>query len=341
MNTKVGHIAIITISFWYCIATLSFAQDVQFSQFYAAPTYLNPAFAGNTINARLAGNYRNQWTSFNGNFVSYTMAYDQNLAHQNSGFGFLLVKDKAGSVDLNYTQLTGNYAYNIYIHRKLAMRLGMGLSYASRSIDQSKFVFASQITNDSQGAIPYTFNNANYFDVSSGAIIYGWDWWAGVSVNHLFEPNQTTTGGLYQLPRELSFHSGYTIALTKNIKKKVTSTITPIVHYKLSQQWDQLDLGMYLTKEPLVFGVWYRGLPFVKYNPDKININRYVNQDAVVLLFGFDFSDLKIGYSYDITVSQLSGNTNGSHEISLRYEIASRQQKLSYRRRFLVPCAKF
>jgi len=36
------------------------AQDAQFSQFYAAPLYLNPAFAGSTSQALVGANYRNQ-----------------------------------------------------------------------------------------------------------------------------------------------------------------------------------------------------------------------------------------------------------------------------------------
>ena len=39
----------------------SFAQDPEFSQFYANPLYLNPALAGVTICARANANYRNQW----------------------------------------------------------------------------------------------------------------------------------------------------------------------------------------------------------------------------------------------------------------------------------------
>ncbi|MFM8742085.1 MAG: type IX secretion system membrane protein PorP/SprF, partial [Cytophagales bacterium] len=41
------------------VATISVdAQDPQFSQFYAAPLYLNPAFAGSTNQNRVGINYR-------------------------------------------------------------------------------------------------------------------------------------------------------------------------------------------------------------------------------------------------------------------------------------------
>ena len=66
--------AIILMIFGIC-AGLN-AQDVQFSQFYAAPLYLNPAFAGSAELARAGINYRNQWPSYPTNFVTYSGFFD-------------------------------------------------------------------------------------------------------------------------------------------------------------------------------------------------------------------------------------------------------------------------
>ena len=38
-----------------------YAQDPVFTQFYAAPTILNPAFVGSTGNTRIGVGYRDQW----------------------------------------------------------------------------------------------------------------------------------------------------------------------------------------------------------------------------------------------------------------------------------------
>lgn len=53
------------------------AQDPIYSQYYAAPIQLNPAFAGNTYTPHIAINYRNQWPSLNQAYVSYSVSYSQ------------------------------------------------------------------------------------------------------------------------------------------------------------------------------------------------------------------------------------------------------------------------
>ncbi|MGB5929648.1 MAG: type IX secretion system membrane protein PorP/SprF, partial [Cyclobacteriaceae bacterium] len=54
----------------------SIAQDPQFSQYYAAPLYLNPAFTGASGQGRAGLNYRNQWPSIDANFTTYSAYAD-------------------------------------------------------------------------------------------------------------------------------------------------------------------------------------------------------------------------------------------------------------------------
>ncbi len=50
------------------------AQDPLFTQFYANPTYISPAFAGTSIQSRFAANYRNQWPGIPKPIISYSAA---------------------------------------------------------------------------------------------------------------------------------------------------------------------------------------------------------------------------------------------------------------------------
>ncbi len=60
------------------------AQDPQFSQFYANPLYLNPAFAGGALAPRVMMNYRNQWPGLAANYVTTSFAVDHYFANANS-----------------------------------------------------------------------------------------------------------------------------------------------------------------------------------------------------------------------------------------------------------------
>ena len=70
------------------------AQDPQFSQFYAAPLFHNPAFTGAAHKGRLVANYRNQWPSIPGAFVTTAFSVDNYFKSYNSGFGLSAYKDQ-------------------------------------------------------------------------------------------------------------------------------------------------------------------------------------------------------------------------------------------------------
>ena len=72
------------------------AQDPTFTQFYANPLYLNPAFAGSHGCPRFALNYRNEWPNLSGNYVTYSASYDQYFKNISGGFGVLALHDQQG-----------------------------------------------------------------------------------------------------------------------------------------------------------------------------------------------------------------------------------------------------
>ena len=79
------------------------AQDPEFSQFYANPIHLNPAFAGAARCLRLALNYRNQWPGLSRTFITYSASYDQHVVAIGGGVGLLIMNDKAGERTLAKT----------------------------------------------------------------------------------------------------------------------------------------------------------------------------------------------------------------------------------------------
>jgi type IX secretion system PorP/SprF family membrane protein len=311
-----------------------YSQDPQFSQFYASSLYLNPAFTGNTDVGRVSGIYRNQWAAIPGAFVSYSFAYDHNLSNLNSGLGIMVTNDKAGSGGLKYTDIAGLYSYYFQLNRTLFFRTGLKASYTFRGIDKSSLVFADQIIREGAEETVEVFSDDrnSYFDVGTGGLLYSEKFWFGASLDHITKPEQSFLNTDSYLPIKTSFHGGYNFMIEDNIKGDNETSVTAAFNFKNQQKWNQLDIGAYYNKKAFVIGLWYRGIPF-------IHTGSISNNDAVILLFGFHTKSMKIGYSYDITVSKLAGDTGGSHELSLVYEYSNKKKRR--RNRHSVPCAKF
>ena len=248
------------------------AQDPQFSQFYAAPLYLNPAFAGSTQQGRVGMNYRNQWPGIDANFTTVSAFADFYLEDHNSGIGAILTRDYANVLGLQNVNLGLQYAYQLKINDKLSFRPGAQVSFNSRNINYSKLIFGDQINPD--GSIdPTTAENLGgggtifYPDLGFGGLLFSENAWIGVSAYHLLTPNQSLVGGNDQLPVKISAHAGYKFFFKSGTmgmsfqQKPQERSLAPAIQYRHQGQFDQMDLGMYLTLEPITFGLWYRGVP--------------------------------------------------------------------------------
>jgi len=312
------------------------AQDAQTTQFYALPTTLNPAFAGATAQTRFGLAYRDQWPSFPGAFVTANFAVDHFLSEFNSGVGLLVQHDKAGSGALRYTTVALQYAYEIELKRKVFLRPALQFGRVSHAVDYSRLVFGDQLA---RGGGPGMHDNldgrsVSYADMGTGLLFFTPKLWLGAAIHHLNRPNQSLIENESTVPRRLGVHGGYRMNLRSPVIREHPQSFVFAFNYKAQEKYDQLDLGGYFERDPFFIGLWYRGLPLVKsYAPG------YGNSDAIAVLMGVTVADLRIGYSYDITISRLAGNTAGAHELTLGYEVAKAHKKRRIRR--IVPCAKF
>lgn len=313
------------------------AQDPQFSQFYAASQYLNPALTGNTFQDRLSLNYRLQWPGVQPGYETFSFAYDHNFASAHSGLGAYVMRDKAGSYGLTFTNAALSYSYEARLNRKKALRFGLRAGYTLRNVAPDGYLFADQIIRDNAptsveaNLIPST----NYLDLAAGGLYYSEQFWAGASFNHINTPNTSLMiDGLSIVPVRTSIHTGYRFPLDGHKMMRSETKMTIAAHYKAQGKWDQLDVGGYIEHDRVSAGLWYRGLPIVKaYQPG------YDNSEALILMAGFETEhQLRITYSYDVTISKLTMKSAGAHEISLIYEWPKRGKARRYK---VVPCPKF
>nr|WKN35487.1 type IX secretion system membrane protein PorP/SprF [Tunicatimonas sp. TK19036] len=320
----------------------SYAQDPQFSQFFSAPLYLNPAFTGVTKEHRFIANYRNQWRNIANGYVTYAFSYDYNMKDARSGFGVMATVDKAGAVGMGTTTVGLLYSYKIKLTNNWMLTPGLHFAYGSRGINRDKVVLLDQLsygntataTND---PLIYSIKNTNFFDVGSGLLLYNKTFWAGVSAFHMNKPNLSMIGDDSRLGMKTSVHGGARIRLYNGpFARRITPSIAPSFIYKQQGNIKQLDLGVNFHYDPIMVGVWYRGMPSRK----NLELNE-VSQDALIFLLGMKYDRYKIGYSYDVTISSLGPTSGGAHEVSLAFNFYNpnrRKPKMKFKD---IPCPTF
>jgi type IX secretion system PorP/SprF family membrane protein len=323
------------------VSASSFAQDPEFSQYYAAPLYLNPAFSGTASDHRLIATHRNQWPNVSNGFVTYAFSYDYNLSELNSGLGFMVMTDRAGTANLRSTTVNFQYSYKVNLSGSWVLSSGLNFGLGFRSIDFNKLIFGDQLAFDANGGVPSddpilsSLGNSKYFDFGGGILIYNRKFWLGFAASHLNRPNRSLLDETAQIPIKTSFHGGVRIPLYHGpFKKEHLAAIAPSFVYMKQGQFDQLDLGAYFLYEPVVVGLWYRGIPIEQ------NVRDNISQDAIVVVIGFQLAKVELSYSYDLTVSDLGPVAGGAHEIALKYKLDIIRSQKKKKEKY-IPCPTF
>ncbi|MBP3253531.1 MAG: PorP/SprF family type IX secretion system membrane protein [Bacteroidales bacterium] len=288
------------------------AQDPHFSQFFANPIYTNPAFAGSAICPRVGISYRDQWPSL-GAFKTFAASYDQYFDALSGGLGVYIMSDKQSDFyRINTAELI--YSLRVKINNDITLNLAAQANITNHSLDFDKLVFGDMI--DTRYGVIYTSTQAEhpdetsktYFDIGTGAVIYSDNWYAGVAAVNLLRPDNGFNS-YNRVPVKVTANAGMRFNLRRDQRRTNAffgqPVISPNIIFQHQGKFNTLNYGAYLDWSPFIFGAWFR------------QSMSFSNADALVLLFGVEWGDYKIGYSYDITVSSLSNVSGGAHEITL------------------------
>lgn len=293
------------------------AQDPHLTQFYANSLYLNPAMTGIHNCPRVGFTYRNQWPALSGTYMTYAASYQQRLHDLNGGLGLLVMQDDQASGTLKTTTVSGLYAQHVTLTNKWSFSVGVQGMFRQRFLDCNKLSFGDQI-DPKMGFIHPTQEQcaarpSSMVDVSAGGLLYSKDLWLGAAMHHITEPIETFfTNENSRLARKFTLHGGANIT-PKDSHHEKDLAISPNILYMRQGRYEELNLGLYVRKKVLVAGVWYR------------------TDDAFITMLGLETKNMRIGYSYDFTVSELSMATGGSHEISLNYSIPCKKKRPRFR----------
>jgi type IX secretion system PorP/SprF family membrane protein len=297
------------------------AQDPVFSQFHLTPLQLNPGLAGLSEDLRVAASYRNQFPGFNNAYRTYTVSADVFFPDEEIGAGLWLLSDDAGDGILKTVKGAGIFSYRLRLGRSTFLKTGIELGIVQSSLRWDRLTFGDQLDDvlggTSPGGTPFPTeeiapdkNQVIYPDIGIGGVVYGKSLYGGISVRHLNRPDpdflSVNSALSPRLPMHWTVHAGGTWRILRQAFSRSWEkvTVSPAVLYARQGDLSQLNAGVTLEAGWVSAGIHYR--------------HSGANADAAIGSIGLRTNNLRIGYSFDFTLSGLPAN-GGTHELGLVY----------------------
>ena len=329
---------IVVLCFIFCGCIYVNAQDIHYTQYYAGPININPAYASFYKGTqRYTLQNKTQWRSVTVPFNTLSASFDMPIKKRNIkrdlfGGGISVNNDQAGDSKFGTTQMNFSFSYIRAFKNYQYISVGVQPGIAQRKIDYTALYFDNQW--DGYSYNPALSNNEQFskekfffFDFSFGLL------WAkikdknnaieaGMALSHLNKPKQSLFNNKdIRLDQKFLAHFN----LKKEIKENLV--ICPGVLFMRQGTYNEIDLGSLIryVQEPqeinylsLFGGIYYR------------------MADAFNLIAGVEYKNATVGISYDINASNLfpASRARGGLEISIIY-IADKSVK-TYNKK--VPC---
>jgi type IX secretion system PorP/SprF family membrane protein len=298
--------------------------DAQMSNYWAAMSYYNPAYAGQTGNLEATLLSRVQWLGITNapktTIVTAQLPYQ--LFDKVHGFGATMFSDKAGLFSV--TMFSGQYAWKKKM-LKGNFSAGLQVGYISQSFDGTGVdIPEDEVHTKTDEAIPTTKVSGNSIDANLGVYFSKEKWYAGLSTAHLLAPELVLNDSyVYEIPRTYYFMAGYNIPLSN-----------PLLELRPSLFLKTVEMSsLVLDEDSLIEKIETNTVKAMLHNSQIDATIRMVydkrfsagfswrNGDAIVFSLGGKFKMIEAGYAYDFPISLVRRETTGSHEIFLRYSM--------------------
>ena len=272
-------------------------QDPQYTHYMYNMNVVNPAYAGSRETLSVGVLYRTQWVGIDGAPKTLTANIHAPIG-KNLGLGLSVIADKIGPVkeqnayaDLSYTIKTSETG-------KLAFGLKGGVTFFNGDLN-------TILTPDGQiGADPLLDEDVKktFPNIGAGLYYYTDKFYLGASLPNILErPHFENLSNAVASEKMHGFlTAGYVFELSDNLDFKPAAILKATSGSPLS-----VDItGNFLINKRFELGLAYRF-------DDSI--------DGLISFLATD--DLRIGYSYDYTLTKLQEFNSGSHEIFLQYDL--------------------
>ena len=296
----------VLVLFFVMLSGLAKAQqDPQYSLNMFNIYAVNPAFSGSYDQFNALAIHRSQWVGYGGGSpTTQHVSVEAPVYFLHGGAGISIVNDKLGNEYSRGVSLS--YAYQTKLTKKSELGVGFNVGFMDVGFE-GDWVTPGNDQGLDDPSIPAIGSNDVVPDLGLGLYYRMKELYVGYSVTHL---NQATA--VYDnANRDFEFKRHHYLTLGWLHELTSDLVLLPSMHIKSDQVSTQIDFNVNVNYgDNLWGGMTYR------------------LDDAVVIIAGYDINEnLKFGYAYDITTSDLKSESSGSHEILLRYSFKMRPPK--------------
>jgi type IX secretion system PorP/SprF family membrane protein len=283
------------------LTTVLGQQDPQYTQYMYNQNVLNPAYAGSRGVLSIGMLGRSQWVGVDGAPETLTLSIHSPVG-RNISLGLSVIHDEIGPAKED--NLYADFSYTIHTSEEgnLAFGLKAGFTFLN--------VRALGNLADPDDAILNEPVNKTSPNFGAGVFYYTQKFYAGLSIPNFLETRHLEKGNGQVSSASEKMHyfltTGYVFDISENLKLKPSAMVKAVVGAPVS-----IDLSANaLLNDKVEFGFSVR------------------LDDSISAMIGFHVSDdMRIGYAYDHTTSNLGQFNSGSHEIMLLFDFNRRKIK--------------
>lgn len=277
-------------------------QDPHYTQYMYNMNVINPAYAGSKEGLSIGALYRSQWVGIEGAPQTGTLSIHSPVGEK-VGLGLSVISDEVGPVEENNIYADFSYTLNLGGEHRLAFGLKAGATF--QKVGLFSDIGNGYVTDPDDEAFSENADNT-FLNIGLGFFYYTQKYYVALSVPNMLKNKYldlTNNGQEYQFGSEALhyfFTGGYVFDLSAKTKFKPS--------FMLKSAFDaptSLDLsGNFLFFDRFELGATYR------------------LDDSFGAMANFAVTpNIRVGYAYDHVVSNLDGQTSGSHEIMVLFDL--------------------
>lgn len=301
-------------------------QPAQYTMFMFNQYNYNNAYNGLDESLSATAVFRKQWVGFTGTPLNVNFNVHMPIEYINSGIGLGIEYDQIGAYQ-NMT-IKGSYSYILPVaNGKLS--IGLGGRLLQKSLDGTQLLtpqgnYEPGVIDHQDPNVPNGKEQGISFSVDFGAYYKHKRFEVGIAAINLTQPTIDLA-----TDASVTYTRAYFLTAAYNININADFVLQPNLLIKTDFVKFQPEIAAILSYKNTFFG----GLSFRGYDATSV--------DAVAFLAGMQITpNIKLAYSYDLSLGSLQGFNSGSHEVMLNYNLNKKigkeiPAKVIYNPRFL------